>query len=171
MRYLCDVIRDEYYPKSDKPLRHRDAVRGIVVNDRGEIGLIHVRGVDGFGNRDHYELPGGGIEPGETMEQAVAREIEEELGWQVDNIRPVGIIENEYNLLGRVDAQHFFLAHGVRNVGQKLLDYEKEIFSEVVFFPKDEILRMYDTYPVENVGIEIHKRDRIAVEAALQMLK
>ena len=37
--------------------------------------------------RDYWTLPGGGIEPGESAEQTVVREIEEETGLRVEVVR------------------------------------------------------------------------------------
>ena len=52
----------------------------ILENDRGEIWCAQ-RGYGEFAGL--YEFPGGKIEPGESGEQALVREIHEELGCQI----------------------------------------------------------------------------------------
>ncbi len=45
--------------------------------------------------QDYYHRPlGGGIEYGESSSAAVLREIQEELGVEVENLRLVGVLEN-----------------------------------------------------------------------------
>src|SRR3954453_14407485 len=52
------------------PRRFPISIKGVVVRD-GKVLLLK-------NERDEWELPGGRIEPGETPEQCVAREITEE---------------------------------------------------------------------------------------------
>ena len=51
------------------------SVKGVVLRD-DRVVLVK-------NSRDEWELPGGKLEPGETLERGVAREIAEELGLEV----------------------------------------------------------------------------------------
>ena len=66
----------------------RQAVRAIIVRD-GHLLVIHR---NKFG-QEYYTLPGGGIDPGETAEHALLREIHEETTLSAVNPRLV-IVED-----------------------------------------------------------------------------
>ena len=170
MRILCDTIKDTFYPPA--PIeRERDAVRAVLLDGENRIALLHLFGVDEFAHRDHFELPGGGVEPKESFEETLHREMGEEIGLEVEILAEVGIIANEYNRLRRRDVQHFYLARAVGERPMHRTELEKKLVHGVVWFPAEEILHMYDTRPVENVGLAVHLRDRIAVAEALKIGK
>jgi nucleoside triphosphatase len=73
----------------------RFIVVGVVENRRGEYLLCRMprdRGVF----PGEWGLPGGGIEPGETLEEAVRREIMEEVGLDLDRIEPLFFTDGTY---------------------------------------------------------------------------
>lgn len=169
MRVLHDLIKDIYFEKTQPNPRVRHTVRGIMVNDKNEVALIHIKGIDRFGYRDHYELPGGGIEEGENEEAALRREMREEIGYLIDDIKEVGLISNEYNLLERIDCQHFYCAKLKAYIGQDLIDYEKELFTEVVFVPVANLISFYATHLVEGIGKNIQYRDLVALKECFNL--
>lgn len=71
----------------------------VVILDRGRVLLMHRRKE----GDDYYVVPGGGVEPGETPEEAAIREAKEETGLTVGLDRKLGTFDDG----GRVG--HYFL--------------------------------------------------------------
>lgn len=68
-----------------------------------------------------FEVPGGGVEPGETPEEAVVRELEEELGLHVEIDRELATV---WRPGGASVRQHYFLVHATGSSGRTVLDHE-----------------------------------------------
>ncbi|HEY8986628.1 MAG TPA: NUDIX domain-containing protein [Streptomyces sp.] len=58
----------------------------IIINRRGEL-LLHLRDdLPGIAWPGHWSVLGGGCDPGETPQQAIIRELDEEAGLTVDDL-------------------------------------------------------------------------------------
>ncbi|MDU2063204.1 MAG: (deoxy)nucleoside triphosphate pyrophosphohydrolase [Sporomusaceae bacterium] len=69
-------------------------VGAIIENDQGEI-LCALRSLQ-MSLPNYWEFPGGKVETGETLSEAIEREIREELKCQVQYIEPFDDITHEY---------------------------------------------------------------------------
>lgn len=61
--------------RAGKPYRDRPGAYGILVGQDGVLLLVEQDG--------ELQLPGGGIDPGESPTQALHREVREETGWRI----------------------------------------------------------------------------------------
>ena len=82
----------------------RKAARAVVRNRKGEVVLVHARATE------YYKIPGGGIEEGETMEQAVRREVLEETGCKVKVGKPIGMIIEYRSNMREIQVNYCFSA-------------------------------------------------------------
>lgn len=65
---------------------YRVSVKAVIRNNKGEILCVCES------ERDMWELPGGGLDHGETVQQGLARELKEEIGYEGDfTFNPVDV--------------------------------------------------------------------------------
>ena len=110
---------------------HLVSVAGLVTNEKGEILLVKSpwRG---------WEYPGGLIEPGETFQQALHREIREEAGVEVEITGFVGICKNVEKDIVNIDFT-------CRYIGGELTTSEES--TEVIWATPEEAMELI-TFPL-----------------------
>ncbi len=69
------------------------AVAGLIFNEEGEL-LLSLRAIEPF--KGKLDLPGGFVDPGESAEDALIRELKEELGLKVKSLSYYSSAPNEY---------------------------------------------------------------------------
>jgi 8-oxo-dGTP pyrophosphatase MutT (NUDIX family) len=164
-------LSDNQYPFTG--IDHtREISRAIVGDGEGHYAVHVLKRDDTFGKSDYYETPGGGIDAGETPEQAVVRECREELGYQVKIIAPLGEVDDFYNLIKRENHNRFFLCEregafqGVHFVSQGDL-----IITKTLWLPIREVLALYEKMPNQGVSALVKQREVPVWEVALRVTK
>ncbi len=102
----------------------RTITRAIVVDDAGYYYFVRAVRDDDFGAATLIETAGGGAEHGEALEEAIRRELREELGAEVDILAKIGVVSDYYNLIHRHNINHYFLC-AVRSLGEKHLTQDE----------------------------------------------
>ena len=108
------------------PPKHIVSAATIVLNDQQEILLIK-------GPRRGWEMPGGQVEEGESLEDAAIRETMEESGIEIEIIKFCGVFQN---VSGSI-CNTLFLAKAIG--GEPTTSVES---LEVGFFPIEKALEM-----------------------------
>ena len=91
----------------------RAVARAIVFDDEGYFYFLRVERDDDFGKGVFIETAGGGVEPGEDLQEAIVRELWEELGAQVEVLGRIGIVSDYYNLIHRHNINHYYLCRAI----------------------------------------------------------
>lgn len=106
-----DYLDDPAAPKANSIV---PAVSAIVPDAQG--GLLLIRRTD----NGYWSIPGGGVEPGESVSEAAAREVREETGIDCEVVGLVGIYSNPGHVAAYDDGevrQEFSICFTTRLVG------------------------------------------------------
>jgi 8-oxo-dGTP pyrophosphatase MutT (NUDIX family) len=137
------MARIDYYDDPNAPAANSLVPGGsaIVTNEYGEILLL--RRTD----NQLWALPGGTMDLGETLAQAIVREVREETGLEVEPTRIVGIYSDPKHVFAYSDGevrQEFNICLACQPLGGELRVSEESY--EVRFFDPPEIERL-DMHP------------------------
>ena len=166
---LLMTLRDDQYTFCG--VDHvRDVVRAIVVDEEGKIALHKLYATDMFGFRDYYETPGGGRKEGETLREALERELIEELGVKVKIVAEIGEIIDCYNLIKRENHNYFYLAEVVGYTEKHLEEKEKSLIEKTIWVGIDEAISLYNNMQNVLVGKLVKQRELPILKLAKEML-
>lgn len=167
-RLICLTETDAgIEPSSRERADTRHAARAVLFDHSSRIALLYVA------SDNYYKLPGGGVEPGETLEEALRREVLEETGCTIDVLGEVGMIEEHRNAWGITQYSYCYLARVTGPCAEPCFtDHEIEDgFSLDWATPDEAIALIRDSVPQSYHGRFIQVRDRILLEEALDTLE
>lgn len=164
---LAKLEDTEWKKQAIAEVRH--TVRVIAVNDHDEYAFLRIVGEDAFGQRDHLETIGGGIEENESEEAAIHREVMEEIGYTCEIIGAIGEIVDRYYLIKRETHSHFYAVRLGENIGQiKRTPLEQMLIAEVVWLKEGEVLPILENERAKGINRLIQQRDACAFAAYLK---
>ena len=105
---ILETIRDSdlgFDSPAPASYEERMAARALVFDREGTSPPLNAT------KKNEHKLPGRGVEQGESIEDALRRELVEEIGCAIENIRGLGAIEEFRNEFALHQISHCFFAH------------------------------------------------------------
>lgn len=139
-------------------MRRRLSARFLILDEAGQVLLfrfVHKRGP--LAGLDFWATPGGGVEEGETLEQAAVRELAEETGLRRDDLgkeiarREVALQlpDGEHAIS---DERHFVVRVAADALSwESWTDFEREVMVEQRWWSRQDLLETKATVWPENL--------------------
>ena len=138
----------------------RVIARAIVFDDEGYFYFVRAERDDLFGKATLIETSGGGVECGEELNDAILRELREELGANAEVICKLGVVSDYYNLIHRHNINNFFLCRALSFGEKNLMQDEIEYFHlSTLKLTYDEAVAEYERCASTKLARVIYNRE------------
>ncbi len=140
MKLLKTIEFDDVTPEELEKYEFRRAARAVVFDKEGKTALLSVS------KKGYHKLPGGGVEKGESLEEALKRECREEIGCEIKITGEIGMtIEHRTKWKVRQEC-YCYLAEVIGEKGEPAF-MDDEIVEEfsVLWADLDEGIRILQT--------------------------
>ena len=149
----------------------RMIARAIVVDDEENFYFVRANRDDDFGKATLIETAGGGVESGEDLDTAIRRELNEELGIEVEVLSKIGVVSDYYNLIHRHNINNYYLCKIV-SFGEKHLtkDEIEDFHLSTLKLKYEEALAEYEKYRCTSLGRLVANREVPVLKRAKELL-
>jgi len=171
--YEMNLLKRITYKETfEADVKQHQSVRVVLLDDKNLVAVLYV------GKVKFYTLPGGGIEEGETPEQAAIREVLEETGCDSEIIHTLGIIEENSKTCdwNGINTCFIMKTKGIKGV-QSLTEIESDEETEVRWYDLHEALKIITNQKIsarsekeEGIGKIIQERDITLLNGAIEIL-
>ncbi|MGL4763322.1 MAG: NUDIX hydrolase [Sarcina sp.] len=148
--------------KKDRLYNLRRAARVVLTNEQNQVALLNVT------NEGYYKLPGGGIEKGETKEEAAIREVKEETGYKMELEKVIGLIIEYSDDTNLMQLSFAYKGKVTEKASVSLSENEIEQGIKLEWFTYEEAIRVLrNAKPDSYHGKFIVSRDLTFIEEVL----
>lgn len=135
MSYLLSISDPDIFANTERkiltPLRIRNTVKIIIFNDENKIALVGTK---------YLLLPGGGVDPGESLQQACERECMEEIGCKIKIEEQLCITEEFRYKDQRKQITNFFTAKIIGSIGKPQTIQKDEIGMRIEWYSLEDAI-------------------------------
>jgi len=171
MKLIIRITDNDIFKETFKLMEtvSRYASRGVLIDDLMNVVMMYMS------ESNLYKLPGGGLEEGETKEEAFLREIKEETGFEAEIFYELGYIEEHKNRNNFMQYSYCFIAKAGKRVSAvNLSEKELKMGMTYIWMTLDKALEVMNESLINCNDYSARfmiLRDKAILEAAVEILK